>query len=98
MSDDQSVTGVREALQLTSRQCGGQLLGFGWWDSGILLTLEDPNVRGELDQSKTPRPPFQHSIPGVRVDPLLHRFTDGVEVQTSDCRITKQTDVRFWAR
>ena len=98
MSDNQSVTGVREALQVTPRQCGGQPHGFRWRYGGILLPLEDPNVRGELDQRKTPRPPFQNSVAGVRLDPLLHSFTDSIEVKISDRRITKQSDVRFWAR
>ena len=96
MGDDQPVTGIREEPQVTARQRGGQPLGLRWWDGGILLTLENPDVRSDLHQGEAPRPPFDNSIPGVRIDPLLDRFTDGVEVKAPGCLIFKQSHVRFW--
>ena len=84
VSDDQAVAGIREAPEVTPRQRGGQPVGFGWWDGGILRALENPDVGTDLHQGEAPRPPFEDTVPGIGVNTLFNRLTDGVEVQTAN--------------
>jgi len=98
VSDDQPVAAIREAPEATTRHRGGPPLGFRWWDGGILLTLENPDVRGDLHQGGVSWPPFENTIPGKGIDALFNRLTDGIDLHTANGWISQQLHVRFWAR
>jgi len=96
MSQDEPVAGIGEESKTTGRHSRRQQVGLGWWDRLVYFTLEDPHVRADLHQRKTPRPSLENTIPRVGVDALPNGFPNGIQEQSSTICVLQQPLVRFW--